>query len=194
MGLREILYLCGEKFFRALKNISSDINNPTAVCLKSFGPADAVLSLKSNAATPGVDFDEKANVDSHDAVTGVASVAAFEAQASQRLGYLFPERQEWCVVTITCPAGVYSSSAICRAVEDCDAHVLNLNVTAGDGWESGAGPVIELRVSHTGVRSLERSLERYGYTVISAQASDMTMASNDTLSVRTRNLLHLLDI
>ena len=65
---------------------------------------------------------------------------------------------------IACRRDEYSASRICRAVEDADAHVLNLNVTtitAGiDEW------VVELRIDHRNPLMVSRSLERYGYRVI----------------------------
>ena len=44
---------------------------------------------------------------------------------------LFPQVDESTELTITCRPSQYSASAIAHAVEDADAHLLNLNVTAG---------------------------------------------------------------
>ena len=44
---------------------------------------------------------------------------------------LFPQLDDYTELTVVCPSGEYSASAIAHAVEDADAHLLNLNVVAG---------------------------------------------------------------
>ena len=78
-----------------------------------------------------------------------------------------PVNADAAVLTVTCEPGHYSASAIAHAVEDADAHLLNLNVTA-DRTDIPGAPVIELRVSHRNTDAVARSLARYGYTVLSA--------------------------
>ena len=69
------------------------------------------------------------------------------------------------MLMVACRRGDYRASRIARAVEDCDAHLLNLNVTADtDSFDNRI--VAELRVSHRNPESVARSLERYGYEVI----------------------------
>lgn len=76
---------------------------------------------------------------------------------------LFPPRTDSCELTIACRRDDYSASAIARAVEDADAHLLNLNITTD---ESGVDHVcVDLRVSHRNGGMVARSLERYGYRV-----------------------------
>lgn len=76
---------------------------------------------------------------------------------------LHPHQPESSELTVTCAPGAYSASAMARAVEDCDAHLLNLNVTCDT---TGTGDiVVELRVSHRDGNAVARSLVRYGYTV-----------------------------
>lgn len=79
---------------------------------------------------------------------------------------LFPPHPESCEITVACFRADYSASLIARAVEDCDAHLLNLNVT-GDVLPSGE-LLVELRVSHRDSGSVSRSLERYGYRVVAS--------------------------
>lgn len=78
---------------------------------------------------------------------------------------LFPAVGESCELTIECRRSDYSASALARAVEDADAHLLNLNVTARptSGYDRVA---VDLRVSHRNGGSVARSLERYGFTVV----------------------------
>ncbi|MDE5745659.1 MAG: hypothetical protein K2H84_08415, partial [Paramuribaculum sp.] len=52
---------------------------------------------------------------------------------------------------------------IARAVEDVDAHLLNLNVTSEVTPHGEV--IVDLRVSHRNMTAVARSLERYGYEV-----------------------------
>ncbi len=76
---------------------------------------------------------------------------------------------DWSVITVECAANQYSASMLSRAVEDCDAHVLNLNVISGVAL--GEPSVVELRVNHRNPELVARSLERYGYTVTAVSTS-----------------------
>lgn len=81
----------------------------------------------------------------------------------------------------------YSASAIARAVEDCNAHILNLNITAQPASNTNS-VVVDLRVSHRDSAAVVRSLERYGFHVTSA-----TIDKNDPMMSRARdNALELL--
>lgn len=97
--------------------------------------------------------------------------------------YLFPPVGDCSRLLVGCTREDYSASRIARAVEDCDAHLLNLNVTsmskraddvsADDVYADGYFPVIfDLRINQRNVSAVCRSLERYGYTVLDAQSSD----------------------
>lgn len=82
------------------------------------------------------------------------------------LGRLFPYTPDSSSLTVECPASDYSASSIARAVEDCNAHLLNLNVTSAES----AVPdniVVDLRVNHRNAEAVSRSLERYGFMVTS---------------------------
>ncbi|GFI52668.1 hypothetical protein IMSAGC021_00974 [Muribaculaceae bacterium] len=55
---------------------------------------------------------------------------AFAAGAEATIERLFPKMEESSTLVLTCRRGDYSASRIARAVDDADAHLLNLNVTA----------------------------------------------------------------
>jgi hypothetical protein len=106
---------------------------------------------------------------------------------------LFPPQEEECRLTVWCMPDQFSASAIARAVEDCDAHLINLNVTS-DRTPDGE-LVVELRINHRHGESVARSLERYGYTVASIgndRADDDSMTA--VAKERIGELLHYLDI
>lgn len=98
---------------------------------------------------------------------------------------LHPELSDTCELTVACMRGDYAASAIARAVEDCDAHLLNLDVTA-DADPAGR-VIIELRVNHRDGQSVARSLERYGYTVL-----DVRGAGDDALLDSARDRVNAL--
>lgn len=117
--------------------------------------------------------------------------------------YLFPPVAESSRLLVGCRREDYSASRIAHAVEDCNAHLLNLNVTSAGqtaGYDSGDEdfvdgkfPVVcDLRVSHRNADSISRSLERYGYTVI--MSSDSEAPDDSTLRQRINELFHYLEI
>lgn len=106
-------------------------------------------------------------------------------------GHYFPEIGEWSTLTITCSKADYSASRICRAVEDCDCHLLNLNVTSDTYGDDR--PVVELRVSAANVISVCRSLERYGYEVLDMHSSSETLG-DDTAAERLEELMRYLQV
>lgn len=116
--------------------------------------------------------------------------------------YFLPPVAESSRLLVGCKKEDYSASRIARAVEDCNAHLLNLNVTeigddnpfAEDGESSeGKFPIIfDLRVNHRNAMNISRSLERYGYTVICAKSSDN--ADDDTTRQRIDQLFRYLEI
>jgi hypothetical protein len=83
---------------------------------------------------------------------------------------LFPELPDSSWLLVSCARGQYSASAIARAVEDCDANLINLNVTADT--RDGSDIFVEIRVDHRCALSVARSLERYGYQVVRYECDD----------------------
>ena len=117
---------------------------------------------------------------------GIDSVEVAPRRHPERL---FPPQPESCEITVACFRADYSASAIARAVEDCDAHLLNLNVT-GDILPSGA-MTVELRVSHRDSGAVSRSLERYGYRVTATSGG--YDAQREVMQSRIDQLLARLD-
>ena len=103
---------------------------------------------------------------------------------------LFPAVDDSCRLTVSCRRGEYSASRIARAIEDCDAHILNLNVTLDT--DPAGSITVDLRVNRTDIGAICRSLSRYGYDVTSAE----TAAANDLDTVRNRvnEMLHYLQL
>ncbi|WP_301390258.1 hypothetical protein [uncultured Muribaculum sp.] len=93
-------------------------------------------------------------------------------------------------MTITCRPSQYSASAIAHAVEDADAHLLNLNVTAGTAPDSPT--TVQLRVNHSRGESVARSLQRYGYDTVEMGGTPGLV--NSDLAERVNALLHYLEV
>lgn len=79
---------------------------------------------------------------------------------------LFPPSDEASEIMVACRRSDYSASAIARAVEDCDAHLINLNITADPAPDGSDDLVVELRIGHRNAMGVARSLERYGFRVL----------------------------
>ncbi len=93
-------------------------------------------------------------------------------------------------LTVVCPSGEYSASAIAHAVEDADAHLLNLNVVAGTQPNSPTSVI--LRVNHSRGDSVARSLARYGYDTVEMAGTPGLL--NADMIERVNSLLHYLEV
>ncbi len=125
-----------------------------------------------------------------DDITGLYAGAIDRASALRAMSDLFPQLNEYTELTITCPPSRYSASAIARAVEDADAHLLNLNVVGGTEPDSQA--TVMLRVNHSRGESVARSLARYGYDTVEMTSTPGPF--NRDVAERVNALLHYLEI
>lgn len=105
---------------------------------------------------------------------------------------LYPALPETSGMALAVPVGEYSASAIARAVEDCDAHLLNLNVSSERTPEGHT--VVYLRVDRRNVESVSRSVERFGYTVIRTWGGGRECEGVVSARERVNQLLRILEI
>lgn len=108
---------------------------------------------------------------------------------------LFPLADDVSELTVVCRREDFAASTISRAVEDCDAHLINLNVTADPAPDGSADSiVIELRVNRRDPWPVARSLARYGYETADTRTaighSDVDPVALD----RINDLLRRLDV
>lgn len=94
-------------------------------------------------------------------------------------------------LTVLCAPEQYSASSIAHAVEDCNAHLLNLNIT--DGRTSDGRLMVDIRVNHRNPASVIRSLERYGYEVAGI-LEPLSDAETEQMRERINELMHYLNI
>ncbi len=104
---------------------------------------------------------------------------------------LYPPREESSRLLAACIPADYSASRIARAVEDCDAQLVNLNVTS-DGSALDNRVVFELRVTHRSPMAVARSLERYGYEVVDVEKG--ALADDAVMASRLAELMRYLEV
>ncbi len=102
----------------------------------------------------------------------------------------FPDNDSATELTVASRPVDYSAATIARAVEDCNAHLINLNVT-GNRTPDG-NLIIDIRVDHRNGDTIARSLERYGYEVIEINSPEQI--SIDQARMRVNEVLRILDI
>lgn len=112
-------------------------------------------------------------------------------KSDDALARLFPWQPDVSVLTVTCRPENYSASVIARAVEDCDAHLLNLNVTAerADNGEL----VIEIRINRANPDTVARSLVRFGYEPVGTELS-LSSEKEETARNRIDELIRYLEL
>lgn len=101
------------------------------------------------------------------------------------IGRMIAARDDCSVICVECSPGDYSASSLAHAVEDSDAHLVDLFSAPG---ESG-NMLVTLRVRHSDPTAAVRSLERYGYHVVEAHSAGnefqrMEIATERLLSLR----------
>lgn len=107
-----------------------------------------------------------------------------------------PPREESTVLTVVCHPSDFSASTLARAVEDSNAHLVNMNVT-GTVRDDGR-MTIELRTSLRHSDPTIRSLARYGFETVSSRSfpepADAESPMDENLRSRAAELLHILNL
>lgn len=103
---------------------------------------------------------------------------------------LFPPAEDESSLLVGCRRRDFSASRISQAVEDCNAQLINLNVTAMPS--DMAELVVALRVNHRNAEAISRSLTRYGYDVLDVRSSSET--ADESMRSRANELLRYLEV
>ena len=107
-----------------------------------------------------------------------------ETSLLEGLGRMIAARDDCSIVILECAPEDYSASLLAHAVEDSDAHLVDLfSVPAENGMIH-----VTLRVRHTDPTAAVRSLERYGFRVLSSYTSGDSIQS---MEIATERLLSL---
>ncbi|MCM1291307.1 MAG: hypothetical protein NC201_00465 [Prevotella sp.] len=139
-------------------------------CVAASTPLLQVLPLLLD--TP----DRRLTVTDNREVIGIID----ESSMLTALGTFLSARDDSSEIVVECPPEMYSASSLAHAVEDVDAHLVDL---ISHPAENGKVRVT-LRVRHTDPSAAVRSLERYGYTVTEASGDSYADArlSDERLS------------
>ena len=104
------------------------------------------------------------------------------------LGRMIAARDDSSIIALECAPGDYSASRIARAVEDTDAHLVDLWSTPAEGGKLR----VLLRVRREDPSPAVHSLERYGYDVIWSYGSESV--DTDVAAWRLLELKTLLSV
>lgn len=108
------------------------------------------------------------------------------------LATLFPDVGDSSTLVVTTHPDNYCASILARAVEDCDAHLLNLNVGRRNADDDRI--VIYLRVNLRNAEGVARSIERFGYDVIGIDSPDISDAAAEEARDRINQLIRIFGI
>lgn len=100
------------------------------------------------------------------------------------LGRMIAARDDCSVITVECLPEEYSASQLAHAVEDSDAHLVDLFTVPGREGRL----IVTLRVRHRDPSAAVRSLERYDFNVVEARGSG---SDNMNLELSAERLLAL---
>lgn len=128
-----------------------------------------------------------------------ASAALPQPTAPTRGTGLYWPGEDQSSLTVSCAPADYSASVIARAVEDCDAHLLALEVMPADiSAATRAALIIRLRINHRSPLAVARSLARYGYEALEISPMPDTgtddYTADDTLTRRIAELIRHLEV
>lgn len=110
--------------------------------------------------------------------------------AALQLARLVPFNPEASVLTVLCRRSDYSAGRIAHAIEDCNANLINLNVTSDTPGDDMVA--VEIRVDRKNTAAIARSLARYDYIVLGHDSHDDVI--DETGRNRVAELLRYLDI
>ena len=106
------------------------------------------------------------------------------------IGSMIASRDDCSVITVECPSVDYSASLLAHAVEDSDAHLVDLfSIPAQEGRVR-----VTLRVRHSDPTAAIRSLERYDFQVVEAHSSGSELQSARIAAERLLSLQTLMNV
>ncbi|MDE6578853.1 MAG: CBS domain-containing protein [Muribaculaceae bacterium] len=114
-----------------------------------------------------------------------------ESSMLEGLGRIFGADEETSEIVVECHRIDYSASSVARAVEDSDSHLLGIVSTP-----TGENDRIQLtlRVGTSEPMSAVRSLERYGYEVVSWHGAASSVLTATIAAERLLSLQTLLNV
>lgn len=106
------------------------------------------------------------------------------------IGRMIAPRDDCSVITVECAPEDYSASILAHAVEDSDAHLVDLFSVPGENGQVK----VTLRVRHSDPSAAVRSLERYDFHVLEAHSSGDAIQSMEIATERLLSLQALMNV
>lgn len=106
------------------------------------------------------------------------------------LGRMIAARDDCSVITVECRPEEYSASLMAQAVEDSDAHLVDLMTAPSDEGHI----MVTLRVRNTDPTAAVHSLERYDFHVVDAYGSHGPIQETEIAMERLLSLQTLLNV
>ena len=105
-------------------------------------------------------------------------------------GRMIAARDDCSVITVECAPEDYSASIIAHAIEDSDAHLVDLFSAPGDNGHI----IVTLRVRRSDPTAAVRSLERYGFLVLEAHSAGDDIQRMEIATERLLSLQALMNV
>lgn len=106
------------------------------------------------------------------------------------IGKMLAARDDCSVITVECDPADYSASILAHAIEDTDAHLVDLFSVPGENGQIK----VTLRVRHSDPTAAIRSLERYDFHVVEAHSAGDSMQSMEIATERLLSLQALMNV
>ncbi|MCH5227388.1 MAG: hypothetical protein J1F16_06195 [Muribaculaceae bacterium] len=106
------------------------------------------------------------------------------------LGRMIAPRDDCSIITLECAPHDYSASVLAHAVEDSDAHLVDLFSTPGENGQVK----VTLRVRQSDPSAAVRSLERYDFRVLEAHGASDSIQSMEIATERLLALQALMNV
>lgn len=113
-----------------------------------------------------------------------------ESSLLEGIGRMIAARDDCSIITVECAPEDYSASILAHAVEDSDAHLVDLFSVPGENGRIK----VTLRVRHSDPTAAVRSLERYDFHVLEAHSSGDTIQSMEIATERLLSLQALMNV
>lgn len=113
-----------------------------------------------------------------------------QASMLEGIGRMIAARDDCSIITVECRPEEYSASLLAHAVEDSDAHLVDLITTP----QEDGNVRVTLRVRHSDPSAAVRSLERYEFRVVEAHGNEDDTRDAEIAAERLLALQTLLNV
>lgn len=113
-----------------------------------------------------------------------------ESSMLEGIGRMIAPRDDCSLITVECEPQDYCASMLAHAVEDSDAHLVDLFTSPAENGKL----TVTLRVRHSDPTAAVRSLERYDFHVVEAHSCGDAVQSMEIAAERLLSLQALMNV